>query len=79
MSELVVSEPGEIAFEREFYDYEAKYTPGGMELLVPARISAAAREQLAGARTRAPFAPPAAPASRAPTSSSTASRCCSTS
>ena len=33
------SEPGEIVFDGEFYDYEAKYTPGGMELLVPARIS----------------------------------------
>jgi D-alanine-D-alanine ligase len=43
---LFVSEPGEISFEREFYDYEAKYTPGGMELLLPARISAAAREQM---------------------------------
>ncbi len=51
--ELVVSEPGEIAFEREFYDYEAKYTPGGMELLVPARISAAARERLTGLARRA--------------------------
>jgi D-alanine-D-alanine ligase len=37
------SEPGEISFEGEFYDYEAKYTPGGMELIVPARISALAR------------------------------------
>jgi D-alanine-D-alanine ligase len=41
---VLASEPGEICFEREFYDYEAKYTPGGMELLVPARISAPARE-----------------------------------
>ena len=24
--------------EAEWYDYEAKYTPGGMELIVPARI-----------------------------------------
>jgi D-alanine-D-alanine ligase len=39
------STPGEVAYEREFYDFEAKYEPGGMELLVPARISerAAAR------------------------------------
>jgi D-alanine-D-alanine ligase len=43
---LLVSEPGEISFEREFYDYEAKYTPGGMELLVPARISASASAQM---------------------------------
>ena len=29
-----------------WYDYEAKYTPGGMELVVPARISDAARERV---------------------------------
>ena len=35
-----VSVPGEIVLLREgWYDYEAKYTPGGMELQVPARIS----------------------------------------
>jgi D-alanine-D-alanine ligase len=42
-----VSEPGEIAFAGEFYDYAAKYDPGGMELRIPARISASARERLA--------------------------------
>jgi D-alanine-D-alanine ligase len=32
--------PGEIALTGDgWYDYEAKYTPGGMELVVPARIS----------------------------------------
>jgi D-alanine-D-alanine ligase len=42
-----VSEPGEIvlsgaaAADGGWYDYEAKYTPGGMELVVPARIPAA--------------------------------------
>jgi D-alanine-D-alanine ligase len=41
-----VSEPGEIAFPGEWYDYEAKYTPGGMELKIPAGISSSAREQL---------------------------------
>ncbi len=51
--ELFVSEPGEISFEREFYDYEAKYTPGGMELLVPARISEAAAEQMRALARRA--------------------------
>jgi D-alanine-D-alanine ligase len=42
------SEPGEIVLNTEtgWYDYEAKYTPGGMELVVPARISDAAREQV---------------------------------
>ena len=50
---LLASEPGEIVFEREFYDYEAKYTPGGMELLVPARITAGARALLTELATRA--------------------------
>ena len=38
----LASQPGEISVAREFYDFEAKYQPGGMELGVPARISAAA-------------------------------------
>jgi D-alanine-D-alanine ligase len=38
--------PGEIAFEGDFYDFEAKYEPGGMELLVPARISDVAAAQV---------------------------------
>jgi D-alanine-D-alanine ligase len=42
-TEPQASEPGEITFEADWYDYEAKYTPGGMELVVPARISDAAR------------------------------------
>jgi len=45
-AEPLASEPGEIRFAGEFYDYHAKYTPGGMELLVPARISAHARERV---------------------------------
>jgi len=40
------SQPGEIVLEREWYDYEAKYTPGGMQLVVPARISATALERV---------------------------------
>ena len=36
-----------------WYDYEAKYTPGGMELQVPARISAAAAAELRGLAARA--------------------------
>ena len=42
------SEPGEIELRTAtgWYDYEAKYTPGGMELVVPARISDAARERV---------------------------------
>ncbi len=42
----LASEPGEIVYSREFYDYEAKYSPGGMELLIPARIPAGARAQV---------------------------------
>jgi D-alanine-D-alanine ligase len=40
------SEPGEIVLPGGWYDYEAKYTPGGMELVVPARISVAARDRV---------------------------------
>ena len=42
----LASEPGEILLadgESGWYDYEAKYSAGGMELLIPARISEAAR------------------------------------
>jgi len=52
-----VSVLGEIVITSEWYDYEAKYTPGGMELVVPARVSATAaarvRELAAAAFTRA--------------------------
>ncbi|MGZ4271089.1 MAG: D-alanine--D-alanine ligase family protein [Solirubrobacteraceae bacterium] len=43
------SEPGQIMLaggEGAWYDYEAKYTPGGMELAVPAQIPAAVRERV---------------------------------
>jgi D-alanine-D-alanine ligase len=43
------SEPGEIileAGEGGWYDYEAKYSPGGMRLLVPARLPGPVREQI---------------------------------
>jgi D-alanine-D-alanine ligase len=42
----LASEPGEIVFPGEWYDYEAKYTPGGMELVIPARISDTARARV---------------------------------
>jgi D-alanine-D-alanine ligase len=42
----LASEPGEIAIDNEFYDYEAKYEPGAMRLIVPARISPPARESV---------------------------------
>jgi len=44
--DAAASEPGEITFQSEWYDYEAKYQPGGMELVVPARISEAARARV---------------------------------
>ena len=47
--EPIASDPGEIllgAGESGWYDYEAKYTPGGMELIVPARIPAQVRERV---------------------------------
>ncbi|HMS62807.1 MAG TPA: D-alanine--D-alanine ligase family protein [Solirubrobacteraceae bacterium] len=52
------SEPGEIVVLRSaspggWYDYEAKYTPGGMELVVPARIGAAARDRVRELAVRA--------------------------
>ena len=50
-------EPGEIVLSTRlrdggWYDYEAKYTPGGMELVVPARIPAALRRARPRARGR---------------------------
>ncbi len=40
------SQPGEIVVNADWYDYEAKYEPGGMELVVPARIPEDARERV---------------------------------
>jgi D-alanine-D-alanine ligase len=45
----IASEPGEIllaAGEKGWYDYEAKYTPGGMQLEVPARVEPEVRDRL---------------------------------
>ncbi len=45
----VASEPGEIvlaAGETGWYDYEAKYAPGGMQLVVPARVPGRVRERI---------------------------------
>ena len=36
------SQAGEIVLHSDIYDYAAKYEPGGMELVVPARITSAA-------------------------------------
>ncbi len=45
----IASQPGEILLgkgESGWYDYEAKYTAGGMELVVPARIPEPTRERV---------------------------------
>ena len=34
----IASEPGELVVNAEWYDYDAKYSPGGMDLVVPARL-----------------------------------------
>ncbi|MGE5857355.1 MAG: D-alanine--D-alanine ligase A, partial [Solirubrobacterales bacterium] len=45
--EPVASPPGEIVTRsHDWYDYEAKYREGGMELVVPAEISADPTERL---------------------------------
>ena len=40
------SEPGQIVVDADWYDYEAKYEPGGMELVVPAPIDPEVRERV---------------------------------
>lgn len=50
----VVSEPGEIVLHADWYDYEAKYEAGGMELVIPAGVTPAARE-LVGELARRTF------------------------
>jgi D-alanine-D-alanine ligase len=42
----LASELGEIVFAGEWYDFQAKYAPGGMRLRVPARISCTAAQQV---------------------------------
>ncbi len=46
-AEPQASEPGEIVVKKgDWYDYEAKYTDGGMELVVPARVPEDVRERV---------------------------------
>jgi len=45
-SELIASAPGEIVAHADWYDYEAKYEAGGMDLVVPAEISQEATERV---------------------------------
>jgi D-alanine-D-alanine ligase len=42
----VVSEPGQVIAHGDWYDYESKYTEGGMDLVVPAPISPAQRDRV---------------------------------
>jgi D-alanine-D-alanine ligase len=47
--EPIASEPGEIllgAGEQGWYDYDAKYSPGGMRLVVPARLPPPVRDRV---------------------------------
>jgi D-alanine-D-alanine ligase len=44
--EPAASQPGEIVVNADWYDYEAKYSPGGMELQVPARLDEGVRERV---------------------------------
>jgi D-alanine-D-alanine ligase len=43
----IASQPGEIVLTKsDWYDYEAKYEAGGMELVVPARVPDEVREEV---------------------------------
>jgi D-alanine-D-alanine ligase len=42
----LASEPGQIVFHGDFYDFGAKYSADAMELRIPAEISTSAREQV---------------------------------
>jgi len=44
--EPLASEPGQVIAKGDWYDYESKYTDGGMELVVPAEIGVAQRERV---------------------------------
>jgi D-alanine-D-alanine ligase len=47
LGEPEASVPGEIVLtSADWYDYEAKYAPGGMELVAPARLPEAVREEV---------------------------------
>ena len=45
-AEAFASPPGQIGLAGDWYDFEAKYSPGGMDLRVPAPISRAASERV---------------------------------
>ena len=48
-SDPIASQPGEVLVasgESTWYDYEAKYSPGGMDLIVPGRLPPGVRERV---------------------------------
>jgi D-alanine-D-alanine ligase len=45
-TEPVASQPGRIVVNADWYDYEAKYRPGGMELEVPASVAQGVRDRV---------------------------------
>ncbi len=51
-SEPLASQPGEIVAHADWYDYEAKYSEGGMELLVPAPLPEPTLERVRELATR---------------------------
>jgi D-alanine-D-alanine ligase len=42
----IASEPGEVIAHADWYDYDAKYSEGGMDLIVPAPLSESQRERV---------------------------------
>ena len=76
LHEPEASVPGEIVvLKGDWYDYEAKYSDGGMELVVPARLPDAVRERGPAAGGRHVRARRLRRASPASTSSSRATAC----
>jgi D-alanine-D-alanine ligase len=46
LATTLASQPGEIVLTGEWYDFQAKYAPGGMELRLPPRISPSASREV---------------------------------
>ena len=51
-AEPLASEPGEIRLSADWYDFEAKYRAGGMELVVPAGVDPETRERVRALATQ---------------------------
>ena len=65
----------EITTDRGFYDYDAKYAPGGSRHVVPAQVEPAVYDEAHASGAASPTRRSAAAASRAPTCAGTASGC----